>query len=108
MGWAALITQLFQLFEPLLEKWLASCTKQRLEDAADALPDAGTFGTEAAAVHAVFDRAIDDLPRWAFIRRGALARMKAAAVEGDKVRTTPLTADERREVRDIVGGIRPM
>ena len=44
----------------------------------------------------MFDGAIDDLPRWAFVRRRALERMRDKSVEGDGLRRVPLTAEELR------------
>lgn len=107
MGWAALITAIMELFGPLLSTWLADCTKDRLEDAAADMHEPVSFGGEGAAVGALFDKAIDNLPRFAFVRRRALERMKDKAVENGKLRTAPFTGEELREARDIVGHIRP-
>lgn len=107
MGWSVLIAELLKLFGPLLTDWLKSCTEERLERAAANLPAAESFGSEGKAVEALYDEAIDDLPRFAFIRRAALRRMKSAAVTPEgTVRRTPLTASEMREGRDLVGGVR--
>lgn len=105
---AAIIASLLSIFGPVLADWLKKCLEERLNDAAAGLPPAASFATEGAAVEALFDAAIDNLPRWAFIRRRSLERMKAASVTADgKLRTAPLTAEELREARDIVGAIRP-
>lgn len=106
MGWASIIAALLEVFGPILQDWLKECTKERLEDAAADLPDVGSYASEGAAVVAMFDTAIADLPRLAFVRRSALRRMKAASVRDGKMRRAPLTAEEIREGRDLVGGVR--
>lgn len=106
MGWAAIITALIELFGPLLANWLKECTEERLSNAAAELPDADSYASEGEAAAALFDRAISDLPRLAHVRRAALRRAKAIAVEGKKIRTRPLTAAEMVEGRDLVGGVR--
>jgi hypothetical protein len=106
MGWAAIVAALIELFGPLLQDWLKDCTAERLSDAARELPEPDTFGSEGEAASALFDRAISDLPRLAFVRRAALRRAKAAAVVGKKIRRTPLTAAELAEGRDYVGGVK--
>jgi hypothetical protein len=106
MAWAGIIAALIELFGPLLTDWLKSCTEERLEDAAADLPATTSYANEGEAVGALFDAAIADLPRLAFVRRAALRRMKAASIDGKKMRRAPLTAEEVREARDLVGGVR--
>jgi hypothetical protein len=107
MGWASIVALILELVGPLLEKWMAECTADRLESASAELPPATSFASQGDAATALFDKAIDDLPRFAFVRRRALERMRDKSVEGDKLRTAPFTAEELREARDIVGHIRP-
>lgn len=97
---------ILELLGPLLQDWLKKCTEERLNQAAAELPDADTFANEGEAAAALFDRAIADLPRLAFVRRAALRRAKAVSIEGKKIRTRPLTASEIAEGRDLVGGVR--
>ncbi len=106
MGWAAIIAAILEVFGPILASWLKDCSKDKLTDAASSLPDPITFATEGAATAALFDEAISNLPRLAFIRRAALRRMKSAAIVDGKLRRTPLTADEIAEARDLVGAVR--
>lgn len=106
MEWVAIITALLQLFGPILQDWLEKCTEEKLNDAAQSLPSADSFASEAAAVEALFDEAIANTPRLAFLRRAALRRMKAAAVKDGVVRREPLTAAEIEEGRDLIRGIR--
>ncbi len=107
MGWAAIIAAIMEIFGPLLSDWLKECTEDRLSNATADLPPVGEFVSEGAAAYAMFDAAIADLPRFAFIRRRALERMRDRTVEGAAIRRTPLTADELREARDIVRAVRP-
>ncbi|HVL15721.1 MAG TPA: hypothetical protein VM529_24325 [Gemmata sp.] len=107
MGWASLIAALIQLLGPVLQEWLKDCTEEKLKEAAAQLPKASTFGSEGAAAAALFDKAIANQKPWALLRRRALKKAKAAAVEGDKVRRTPLSESEAKAAKKLVGGIRP-
>jgi len=106
MVWTSLIAVLLELFGPLLADWLKGCTEERLANAAAELPPADTYGSEGEAATALFDRAIADLPRLAFVRRAALRRAKAVAVQGKKIRRAKLTAAEIAEGLDFVGAVK--
>ena len=106
MGWASLIAVLLELFGPLLADWLKGCTEERLANAAAALPPADTYGSEGEAAAALFDRAIADLPRLAFVRRAALRKAKQVAVQGKKIRRAKLTAAEVAEGLDFIGAVK--
>jgi len=106
MVWTSLIAVLLELFGPLLADWLKGCTEERLANAAAELPPADTYGSEGEAAAALFDRAISDLPRLAFVRRAALRKAKAVAVQGKKIRRTKLTAAEIAEGLDFVGAVK--
>lgn len=106
MAWITIIAALLTVFGPAISDWLENCTKDRLKEAADSLPAPSTFASEGAAVAAMFNKAIAALPRRAFLRRKALARMKKAAVVNGKLRTKPLTSAELKEAKAVVKGIR--
>jgi hypothetical protein len=106
VGWLAIISALLTIFGPLIADWLKGCLEERLNEAAASLPPAETYASEGDASDALFDEAIRGLPRFAFARRAALRRAKAAAREGDGIRTAPLTAAELDEARDLVGAVK--
>jgi hypothetical protein len=101
MQWLALIGMIATLLGPLLE----DCAKRRLELAAKRLPKPSTFANEAEAVAALHDKAIASarLPR---VKR-ALARMRDAVIDGDKLRTAPLTAGEVKAGQKLAASARP-
>jgi hypothetical protein len=103
---SALIALAMQLFSALLPALIESCTEKQLKKAAKELPPANTFASEGEALAAVFDKAIANLPKFAHRRRKGLTRMKQKAIQGDKIRTKPLTAAELKEGKKLVKGIR--
>lgn len=77
MGWSAIILALLEIFGPLIVAWLKAWLEDRLNRAAANLPAPESFGSPELARAALFDEAIADLPRFAFVRRALLRRMKA-------------------------------
>jgi len=106
MGWFSIVAAILELLGPLLQSWLKDCTEERLANAAAELPPADTYGSEGEAAAALFDKAIADLPRLAFVRRAALRKAKAVAVQGKKLRPAKLTAAEIAEGLDFVGAVK--
>lgn len=96
MGWAAIISAIISIFGPMLAEWLKKWLDSRLADVSQSLPAAESFGSPDLARAALFDAAIDSLPRWAFARRALLRRMKA---HGDG----PVTGEAAAEFRDLAG-----
>jgi hypothetical protein len=97
---------IMQILGPLLEKWIASCTEEKLTEAAGRLPGREVFASDGEAANALFDEAIASLPRLAFIRRSALRRAKAVMVVNGQLRTSALTVTELEEGRDLVSAVR--
>lgn len=95
MGWSAVILFLIELFGPALVEWLLRWLDNRLVMAATLLPSPTSYPTEADARAALFDQAIDSLPRFAFARRTLLRVLRDIAVRGG-----PLTPEDGAAVRD--------
>ena len=106
MGWATIIATILELLGPILQDLLKSCMEDQLNDAAGELPAAETYGSDGLAAEALFNQAIANLPFWARFRKRALRRAKAVAVQGNALRTTPLTEAEIREGYSLVGSVR--
>lgn len=93
MGWSAIILALIQLFGPAIMAWLKAWLEGRMNKAAANLPAPESFGSPELARAALFDEVIADLPRFAFVRRAMLRRMKAESVNP--------TPDGMAEIRDL-------
>ena len=107
MGWASLLIALLDWLGPILVKLVQDWLRRRLEMAAEALPAMETYGTEAEARDALFDRAIADLPPWANQRRKFLRRAKvAAAVAGVSSQHVPqMGQSDAEELSDLAGNV---
>ncbi len=104
MQWLAIATLIAKVIEAIAPA-IEECLNDRLERASHQLPPPDTFGSEGAAATALLDKAIEmTRPRNVFVRIG-LRHIKSNVVEGDKIRSTPLTKDEIAEGRSIVGAI---
>lgn len=80
MGWSAIIAVIIQTLGPVLMEWLKKWLESRLQKAAGKLGEGAGFLSESAQQGALFDQAIDDLPRFALVRRMFLRSCRQAAV----------------------------
>lgn len=104
--WASLIFELLKYLGPVLLEWLRKFLENRLERAAAKLPDFATYATEHDARDAVFQQAIDDLPRFAYARRALFHRLKLAASDAGVTTagtTLPLNESEVEEIAALAG-----
>lgn len=104
MEFLAIITAISKLIEVVVPA-IQECLETRLERAARYLPPASTFASEGAAAEALIDKAIEMTPKRRFLVRHALEEMKDSVIDGDKVRTVPLTGIEAKRGRRLVGVI---
>lgn len=104
MGWELLLAQLLSVLIPMLVAWIQKWIEGRLKKASERLPAVHTYASEADAAVAVFDAAIEDLPRWAFLKRALLRRAKAACVKNGKV-MTEASAEDAVELRDLANAL---
>lgn len=102
MAWIAIITEVLKLFGPVLAEWFSKLLESLFKKAAERLPPPESFATPAAAQAALFDAALEHLPRRAPARRTLLRRLKAAAVSRALAKTphVPLTPAEFVELND--------
>lgn len=105
MSWTLIIGLIVALL-PYLISWL----QKLFAKTAKSLPEPDTFATPEAATVALFDAAIQELPKRKYGRRMLLRVLKRIAVarapevfataRGETVTATPLTADEAAELAD--------
>lgn len=95
MGWSLLIAELLKLFGPALTEFVKRLVEALLNRAAARMKPLTEFGSPEAGRQALFNEAINGLPRFAFGRRSLLRRMR----DQDGL----LTAEDREAFRDLAG-----
>lgn len=95
----AAVSAVIQAIAPLLDE----CAKKRLTKAAKKVGKPSSFPTERAYSDALHDEAIKNARLKPV--KAALGKLKVAVVDGDKVRTRPLSAAEIREGQRVAKGL---
>lgn len=118
MGWAAIIAAIISVLGPILVDWFKKLLDKWFKKAVTTLKAPEEYGTPQDTVGALFDAAIDGLPKAAYVRRTALRALKRVALrravgivqiakgmdDPDAADVPGLTEEETKELTDAVAG----